>query len=163
MSVRMLADLGPVEYETEEQVAEMLRTWTGLSSAKFLAFEDSNGSLVGYTAILKINLRDRNAEFGIIVGKDHWGKVFTIDMVRVTLEYVFDELGLHRIYAHIHAENERSLRLAGKLGFQDEGVLRGMIYRQGRFQDVKMLSLLRPEYDKLRTRLFRTENPQPCP
>ena len=46
------------------------------------------------------------------------------DVIRKILEYPFGELKVPRISAEIHADNDRAIRTAEKLGFKREGVKR---------------------------------------
>jgi ribosomal-protein-alanine N-acetyltransferase len=51
-------------------------------------------------------------------------------------------LGLNRLWARSHAGNERSERLLQRLGFEEEGYLRGHIQRGGERRDCKIFGLL---------------------
>ena len=54
----------------------------------------------------------------------------------------FVEMGLHRIEAHIDPENVRSARVAERLGFACEGVLRQNVWRAGVFFDTCVYATL---------------------
>ncbi len=56
------------------------------------------------------------------------------------------EMGLNRIEATIHIENDRSQRVLIKQGFQREGVLREYYCRDGHYNDQIQFSLLRKEW-----------------
>jgi ribosomal-protein-alanine N-acetyltransferase len=58
------------------------------------------------------------------------------------VEYVFDEIGLHRIEANVIPRNEASLGLLRSLGFVDEGVSRAYLHIQGRWEDHHHMVLL---------------------
>lgn len=52
------------------------------------------------------------------------------------LAYGFSELGLHRVEAQTVADNEESVRLLDRLGFQREGTRRGHSFEEDvRFHD----------------------------
>jgi ribosomal-protein-alanine N-acetyltransferase len=51
-------------------------------------------------------------------------------------------LGLKRLWARAHAGNQRSERLLQRLGFEEEGYLRGHIQRGGERRDCKIFGLL---------------------
>jgi RimJ/RimL family protein N-acetyltransferase len=51
-------------------------------------------------------------------------------------------LGLKRLWARAHAGNQRSERLLQRLGFVEEGYLRGHIQRGGERRDCKIFGLL---------------------
>ena len=64
------------------------------------------------------------------------------------LSYCFDRLDTHRIEAEIEPANARSARLAGRLGFQREGLLRDRLNVAGEPRSCWMYSLLRPEWKR---------------
>jgi len=76
---------------------------------------------------------------------DYWGQGLGSEALKLILRYGFDERGLNRIYAHINADNAASLRLHEKCGYQREGVLRQAIFKNGRFKDVVVMSILKEE------------------
>lgn len=57
------------------------------------------------------------AEIGYWIGKPFWGKGFVPEAARVLIEYGFRELELNRIWIAYFDGNERSKRVAEKLGF----------------------------------------------
>lgn len=69
------------------------------------------------------------------------GRGFMYEGVRAALEYVFNELKLHRVMANYIPTNERSGRLLRRLGFVVEGYARDYLLIDGRWQDHIMTSL----------------------
>ena len=59
----------------------------------------------------------------------------------------FDELGAHRLWLDVKPFNDRARALYRSEGFVEEGVLRGALLEpDGTFQDLVVMSLLRPEW-----------------
>jgi ribosomal-protein-alanine N-acetyltransferase len=50
--------------------------------------------------------------------------------------------GLRRLLARTHLGNRRSEALLEKLGFQEEGLLRGYVLRDGERRDCRLFGLL---------------------
>jgi ribosomal-protein-alanine N-acetyltransferase len=69
------------------------------------------------------------------------------EALRVLLRYGFRVMGLNRIEATTHIENERSKRVLEKLGFQREGLLREYYCQEGVYNDQTLFSLLRAEWE----------------
>ncbi len=93
-----------------------------------------------------INYINRTAESHIMIGdKSCWGKGYGGEALMEILTYGFNELGLNRIEARINADNTASLRLHQKIGYRREGVLREAIYKNGRYKDVIVMSILKEE------------------
>lgn len=57
------------------------------------------------------------------------------EALRCTITYAFDQLKLHRIEANIMPHNQRSRRVAEKLGFVEEGLARKYLKINGRWED----------------------------
>lgn len=60
------------------------------------------------------------------------------------IPHIFEELGLHQIFAYIMPENVDSIRLIHKLGFQNEGLSKQGLCVQGVWQDHFVFKLINP-------------------
>jgi len=56
---------------------------------------------------------------------------------------------MNKIQAGANAENPRSWKMLERLGFVSEGTFRDGVFRNGKYYDTHMYSMLRIEYDKL--------------
>jgi aminoglycoside 6'-N-acetyltransferase len=65
---------------------------------------------------------------------------------RLLVSYLFDTAPVERIEAHTDVDNLAERRALEKVGFVKEGVLRSTQFREGRWRDVAIYSLLRSEY-----------------
>ncbi len=83
------------------------------------------------------------AEIGYIFARNVWGNGFAGEAMKSVVGYGFGPLGLHRLYARMHAGNEASRRLLTRLGFSHEGTLRGHVVRDGARRDCRIYGLLR--------------------
>lgn len=68
----------------------------------------------------------------------------------LALDYVFKELGLHKLYCEVLAYNAAVIRLHGKFGFTQEGIFRQQFKREGEFFDIVRLGMLSSEWASLR-------------
>jgi RimJ/RimL family protein N-acetyltransferase len=103
---------------------------------------------VGHVGLYQIDYRIRMAEFAIMLGdRTVWGRGLGRDCTRFALGFGFNELNLNRIHLSVLATNERAIRLYRSLGFQDDGLLRQAQYKQGHYIDVRLMSLLRAEFE----------------
>ena len=68
--------------------------------------------------------------------------------VRCMLDVAFGAAGLHRVVIRCAVENVRSRRVAERLGFRVEGLLREAQWVGGRFLDQHLYALLRREFDR---------------
>ena len=71
------------------------------------------------------------------------GRGITTRAVRLVCRFALDELGLERLELTTDAENYASQRVAEKVGFRREGVLRShLLHPEGYRRDSVLLSLL---------------------
>jgi ribosomal-protein-alanine N-acetyltransferase len=77
------------------------------------------------------------------------GKGLMYEGLKAAIDYVFNEMKLHRIMANYIPTNERSGKLLRRLGFNIEGYARDYLLIDGRWQDHILTSLtnhnLKPE------------------
>lgn len=110
-----------------------------------------NNRYIGNVYILDINQRDRKGNIHILIGeKDCWGKGYATEAYKLLLDYAFLERGFHRLGAHVLAENKASIALHKKCGFSQDGVFRKSTFKNGKWQDQILFSILEEEYFSLK-------------
>ena len=55
-------------------------------------------------------------EVGWVLGRRYWGRGFATEAARAALHHAFSALGARRVISLIHPDNERSIRVAERLG-----------------------------------------------
>lgn len=110
----------------------------------------NNKTLIGYIGFKSIDHRNRLGEVSIVIGElENHRKGFGTEALSILIEYGFQELNLNRIELTVLSFNRVAIRLYQKLGFQQEGVLRQSLFRDGRYHDVWVMVLLRDEWTRL--------------
>lgn len=110
---------------------------------------DGTWAHIGNTGLHRIEWSSRSAEFGIFIGdKAYWNSGYGSEATHLTLKHGFETLNLNRIYLHVYETNPRAIRVYEKIGFQREGRLRQATYRNGRYIDSLLMSMLRSEWDE---------------
>jgi UDP-4-amino-4,6-dideoxy-N-acetyl-beta-L-altrosamine N-acetyltransferase len=66
------------------------------------------------------------------------------------LDRAFGELGLHKVFAEVMADNDAALKAQSAAGFRREGYLRGHVLKDGGQRDVVLLGILASEWAELR-------------
>ncbi|MEX2195093.1 MAG: GNAT family protein [Thermoleophilaceae bacterium] len=102
---------------------------------------------IGVTGLSDHSARDRRATVGTWLGRAHWGTGANRESKALILSLAFCTLGLERVTALASPDNPRSLAALEKLGFVQEGVLRGWHRHHGEPRDVAILGLLRAGYE----------------
>ncbi|MBN1979496.1 MAG: GNAT family N-acetyltransferase [Anaerolineae bacterium] len=116
--------------------------------AVLLAIETSEGEHIGNIGLHQIDWKNRHAELGIAIGeKAYWGQGYGTDAIRTLLRLCFLEMNLHRVTLRVDADNARGIRCYEKAGFQKEGTLRDAVFREGRYIDQHVMSILKTEFE----------------
>jgi ribosomal-protein-alanine N-acetyltransferase len=102
--------------------------------------------LIGTCGLRKSAPHSPEGEIGCELAPQHWGRGYTAELSGPLLRFGFEELGLHRIYAHCIAENTAAVYWAEKLGMRQEGRLRENVYVRGQWHDTLVYSILRQEW-----------------
>jgi ribosomal-protein-alanine N-acetyltransferase len=84
-------------------------------------------------------------------GLDHrfQGQGLMREALEAALDYVFEEIKLHRVMAAYMPRNERSARLLKSLGFEAEGYAREYLHLNGAWRDHVLTSKIRREDNPL--------------
>ncbi len=75
----------------------------------------------------------RQAEIGFSLARAYQGQGYATEAVRRLLDYLFGDLGLHRVRAICDAENEASCRLLARVGMRREAHFVENIWFKGRW------------------------------
>ncbi len=103
---------------------------------------------VGNCGLHQLDWKNRSAEFGIALGeKAYWGQGYGTDAARTVLRFAFHELNLQRVQLEVFDFNPRAQRCYEKAGYRREGTRRQALYRDGRYHDVHLMSILRDEFE----------------
>ena len=106
---------------TSQEFDEYVQRSQQPNQKSFLAFDQSN-NIVGVFNVSEI-VRGlfQNAFLGFYCVVDYAGTGYMSTCLKLVLEKVFKELGLHRLEANIQPENTRSIQLVKNNGFRYEG------------------------------------------
>ncbi len=120
------------------------------------ALEDSNlqhwivssDRPLGYCILAGIDSPNQSYEMRRIVITDK-GQGFGRRAIKLTTEYIFDELEAHRFWVEVKDFDVRTLHLYRSLGFVEEGKLRESYKSAKGFESLILLSMLRSEYEEI--------------
>jgi RimJ/RimL family protein N-acetyltransferase len=102
--------------------------------------------LVGNLNLFGARPKDRSATIGIALGREHIGRGYGTDAMRVIVDYGFREMGLHRIQLLVAPFNAAGIRAYEKAGFVEEGRHRESVWHDGTWYDEIMMSILDHEW-----------------
>lgn len=100
-----------------------------------------DGEFIGCCGVSEIDRRHKRAEVDFMLGRDAWGRGYALEAMRAVIAYAAAD-GLRKLAARTHLGNRRSEVLLEKLGFTEEGLLRGHILKDGDRRDCQLYGLL---------------------
>jgi ribosomal-protein-alanine N-acetyltransferase len=124
---------GIVEAQVEEIARGRAVHWTMRTLA--------DDAFIGVCDLSEIDPRHKRAEVGFMLGRGAWGQGYATEAMQAVIAYAARQ-GLRRLIARTHLGNRRSDSLLEKLGFKEEGLLRGHVLREGERRDCRLFGLL---------------------
>jgi [ribosomal protein S5]-alanine N-acetyltransferase len=115
--------------------------------ASYLIRHGECGGLIGFANISNIvrgALQSGYLGYGAFAS--HAGRGLMTAGLRAVLDAAFTDLGLHRVEANIQPANTRSLAIASRLGFRQEGFSPRYLYIDGEWRDHERWALLAEDW-----------------
>ncbi|MBQ3022811.1 MAG: GNAT family N-acetyltransferase [Clostridia bacterium] len=148
----LIACLGaPYRYINEDVDGEWYTKYlhTRSDSVRCAIVDDENEKKVlGLVSLLSINNINRSGELHIMIGNaESRGKGLGTFAVRAMVNHAFDNLNLRRIELQVLENNVAAIGLYKKVGFIKEGLKRESNYKNGRYENMMLMGLLKDEYN----------------
>jgi len=105
-----------------------------------------DGRLVGMINLHYIDWRNKVTSMGYFLGQEYQGKGIVTNCVRISLNYVFNDLGLNKVIIQCATGNKKSRLIPERLGFKEEGISREGQWLYDHYVDLANYSLLRREW-----------------
>lgn len=102
----------------------------------------ADGRFIGCCDLADIDRWHHRGEVGFIIARAYWGDGYAQEAMEAVVDHAAQGVRLRRLTARTHLGNVRSVRLLLRLGFQQEGLLRGFVDREGERRDCLMFGLL---------------------
>lgn len=110
------------------------------------AIENRNAENVGGVNLNSIDEKNGTFSIGIQIDRDHRGKGYGTRAMRILLKYAFMERRLNKFNDYVLEGNVGSTNMMIKLGCQQEGVRRKVIYTNGEYKDLILFGLTKDEF-----------------
>lgn len=135
------------------QTPEATRRWTEETSAAGAEndgfrwiVEQLDGTPVGTILTHGCDRRVGTFSYGVSLAREHWRHGYATEAIRLVLRYFFEELRYQKVTVQVYAFNEGSIALHERLGFQQEGRLRRLVYTGSQHHDVLIYGMTREEF-----------------
>lgn len=97
---------------------------------------------IGMIDLFDFDPKHKRAGIGILINPKYEGKGYASEALKLLLNYAFNYLDLHQIYANITDDNSKSISLFEKHGFKKIGNKKDWIYSNGIFKNELLYQLI---------------------
>lgn len=133
--------------DTTAFIRESIQAWKEERAWDYsVRLQDEPKRHIGNISFWTVSKLGKIAEVGYWVRSDETSRGVCTEAVGLLLEETFNSMGYHKVVLRIAVGNDASDRVAEKLGFTKEGVLREELLIRGNWVDHSLWSLLDREY-----------------
>ena len=108
-----------------------------------------DNELIGCCGFNHVNWIHRRAELSLYIGweSSYIDEVgYAKESIVLLLDYGFRELGIQRIWTETYSFDVKKRKLAGEVGFSEDGLLRNNYFFEGKWWDSIVISILSGDY-----------------
>lgn len=116
------------------------------ASLQFVIVEKATQRVIGTCLLFRYDEGSKRAEVGYVLGRAHWRRGLMFEALTALLRYAFGEVGIRRLEAEVHPDNQGSNGVLQKCGFVREGLLRKRWTGKGETYDTYIYGLLADEW-----------------
>ena len=154
MEWRMRPDITKFMYTDPQLTLEMQRKWFhSLKGRKdmFSFMIEVDGIPSGILNITDIDYKNHRCSWGYYMAvKEKRSLPLAMAIEWNLYDYVFDELGMHKLEGEIFSFNKAVLRIHQMCGSEIEGELKDHIYKNGQFCDVTVTGILKEQWEVIK-------------
>lgn len=113
---------------------------------QFIVCRKKDDKAIGSTYLRDYDPECRKAEYGVFLGEENEkGKGIGTEILELTLQFAFEELKLHKVFARAFSDNMPSIKSFLKCGFEKEAYLKDEEYVNGEYRDIVFLAKINPK------------------
>lgn len=114
----------PTLEESKIEICKMIARWTLREDLPVFIFDKGSKIFLGATGLTRINWELPSFEIGYWIRSDYAGKGIITEVTLALTSYAFKQLKAVRVEIKCDENNIASRRVAEKLGFNKEGILK---------------------------------------
>lgn len=112
----------------------------------------TTGALIGDVAFQVIKDSHRQAEIGMTLSRSYHKQGFGFEAVSALMDYLFNDLNVHRVIANCDPDNHSAHRLLERVGFRREGLFVESLWYKGYWASELWFGLLEREWKETHLR-----------
>jgi ribosomal-protein-alanine N-acetyltransferase len=132
--------------QTENAIRYIMGRYERHEVAPWLILHKAKNRVIGMAGFNWWLPHHARAEISYALARHWWGQGLATEAVQALVRFGFTEMGCNRIEALVHPENIASRRVAEKVGFRQEGLLREVLLLKGEPADHLIYGLLRRDW-----------------
>lgn len=115
---------------------------------RLMIAERNTGNTVGAIDLFEFNPSCQRVGVGILLAGAYRGKGYAAEALDLVLEYCFETLRVHQVFANIAETNHKSIRLFEKLGFAKTGIKKDWLLLAGVWTNELFYQRINPQQNK---------------
>ena len=111
--------------------------------------ESESDKTIGLIDLFDFDPKNHRAGIGILIHNTNYrGQGFGKQALQLLIDYSFNQLQIHNLYANIGTQNENSLHLFATFGFEKVGIRKEWNYIGNQYEDEVIFQLINPNHIK---------------
>ncbi len=135
--------------DAQQRLAFMQEGFSNKNRYIFVITHQQENEMIGQIG-LHLNTENNHAEMGYWIGEPFWGQGIATEGIRTILEFGFETLGLHKIFATHFLDNPASAIVMTKNKMIKEAELKEHYLRDGIYKGIGQYRLTKEEYEALK-------------
>lgn len=140
-----LTDPGLVDEESQKKWFQSLQ---GRTDRMYFAVSLADRDFIGLVRMDEVDRQNRSIRVGCDIVPELRGQGYGTKVFQAILCYCFNFLNFHRVWLCVIDYNTNAIGLYKKSGFVEEGRYREAIFRDGKYHDYVVMSILDSEFRK---------------
>lgn len=112
----------------------------------FFIYEQAHDNLIGSCNMTYKDSHSSNAELGILLGIKYVNKGYGTEVIKLLLEFAFNEMHVHRVMLKADAANTRAIHVYEKCRFSQCGLEHETNWTRGEWHDTIIMEILDRDY-----------------
>lgn len=119
------------DVQAEAFLRRRIAAWLLQEEYAFGVWRNDSTELIGYVHLFNFDWDTPKAEINYFIDREHVQQGLMTEVLARVVRFAFLQLQLEKISLHVLSDNYPSQRLARRIGFQREGMLRNEFKRAG--------------------------------
>lgn len=138
-------------HASPEETRQLLSLWCASyeSPSTYNWVMEYKGTPIGNISVVKLSETSEYAELGYCMSRAWWNRGLMSEAAKAVIDFLFSEVGVHRVEIAHAVQNPASGRVAQKCGLTLEGTKRESFRAaDGAFLDIAFYGITRSEWEK---------------